>query len=139
MNRSPCRRRLPKDAGVTLIEMLVVVVIIGLVAAIAAINVLPMLDRGRIDKAKADISTISGAVELFKLNAGRVPTTEEGLAILARPATGEAVLKQLPNDPWGRPYLYAAPGREGRAYDVYTLGADGQEGGEGANADIGGW
>jgi general secretion pathway protein G len=139
MTRPLRRRRLPKDAGVTLIEMLVVVVIIGLIAAIAAINVLPMLDRGRTDKAKADIAQITQGIEIFRLSAGRLPTNEEGLAILARPETGEAVLKQLPNDPWGRAYVYSAPGRDGRAFDLYTLGADGQQGGEGANADLGNW
>jgi general secretion pathway protein G len=141
-------RRLPADAGVTLIEMLVVIVIIGLITAIVAINVLPSQDTARIAKARADIHTLEQALELFRLDRARYPTTDEGLPSLVDPAAAstdgapatrtEPYIRRLPKDPWGRDYLYVAPGEHG-AFDIYTLGADGREGGEGVNADIGNW
>ncbi|MBL8557227.1 MAG: type II secretion system major pseudopilin GspG [Hyphomonadaceae bacterium] len=130
------------DAGVTLVEMMVVIVIIGLVTAVVAINVLPAQTTARVEKAKADIRTLEQALELFHLDQSRYPSTEEGLEILAAsPASGGArrtdpYVRRLPNDPWGRPYLYVAPGQEGRPYDIVTLGADGKDGGESADADI---
>jgi general secretion pathway protein G len=143
-NRST--KRLHPEAGVTLIEMMVVIVIIGLIAAVVAINVLPAQDTARAQKALADVRTLEQALQLYRLDAGRFPTTEEGLDALVRPpATGptggpartEPYIVRLPSDPWNRPYAYVSPGQNGRAYDLYSLGADGVEGGEGANADIG--
>lgn len=136
------RRSLPADAGVTLVEMMVVIVIIGLVTAIVVINVLPSQDTARIEKARADIRVIEQALELYRLDFSRYPTTEQGLeALLQPPQEGgarEAYIRRLPEDPWGRPYLYVAPGARG-PFDVYTLGADAQEGGEGVDGDIGNW
>ncbi len=135
------------EDGFTLVELMVVIVIIGLLATIVAINVLPSGDKARIEKAKADIAQIEGGLELYKLQNLSYPTTAQGINALVTAPTGLAdpsryqrggYLKKLPNDPWGKPYLYAAPGQHGEA-DVWTFGADGKEGGEGINADIGNW
>ena len=135
------------EHGFTLVELMVVIVIIGLLATIVVINVLPLGDKGRITKAKADISSIEGALDLYKLQNGTYPTTSQGLeALVTAPAGVDASKYQaggylkgkLPLDPWSHPYLYASPGQHGEA-DVWTLGADNREGGEGANADIGSW
>ena len=140
-------RKRKGEAGFTLVELMVVIVIIGLLSAIVVINVLPLGDKGRIAKAKADIASIQGALDLYKLQNGAYPTTTQGLeALVAAPAGGDASKYQadgylkgkLPTDPWNHPYLYASPGQHGEA-DVWTLGADNREGGEGANADIGSW
>jgi len=142
-----CKRRrggrMAQDAGVTLTEMMVVIVIIGLIATIVAINVLPSQDTARIEKARADIRVLEQAVELYRLERTNYPTTEQGLQALAAPGTAEGArrepyIRRLPNDPWGHPYHYVLPGRKG-AYDIFSLGADAQEGGEGVNADIGNW
>lgn len=140
------KRRSRQDEGFTLVELMVVIVIIGLLATIVALNVLPSGDTARIEKAKADISQIEGGLELYRLQMSTYPTTAQGLAALtSAPAGVDAsryqrggYLKRLPDDPWGRPYLYASPGQHGEA-DVWTHGADGAEGGEGINADIGSW
>ena len=126
------------ERGFTLVELMVVIVIIGLLATIVAINVLPSGDRARVTAARADISTIENGLELYRLQGGRYPTTAEGLGVLV--GGRGAVLKggKVPDDPWGRPYLYASPGRRGDA-DVWSLGADGKEGGEDVDADIGNW
>lgn len=138
-------RRLPKDAGVTLVEMMVVIVIIGLVTAIVVINVLPSQDRARVEKARADISVIEQALELYRLDYSRYPGMEVGLQALLSPpeqAGGvgqrESYIRRLPDDPWGRPYEYVIPGEHG-PFDLYTRGADAQDGGEGVDADIGNW
>jgi general secretion pathway protein G len=134
------------EHGFTLVELMVVIVIIGLLATIVALNVLPSGDTARIQKAKADIATIENGLELYRLQMSTYPTTSQGLAALSSvPAGVDAsryqrggYIKRLPEDPWGRAYQYASPGRNGEA-DVWTLGADGAEGGEGINADIGSW
>lgn len=137
-------KRLRKDAGVTLVEMMVVIVIIGLVTAIVVINVLPSQDTARIEKARADLRVIEQALELYRLDSSRYPAMDvglEGLTQTTDAATGaarEAYIRRLPDDPWGRPYQYVIPGEHG-PFDLYTLGADGQEGGEGIDADIGNW
>ncbi|WP_353205519.1 type II secretion system major pseudopilin GspG [Sphingomonas sp.] len=147
MSDSPATHRVrPSEQGFTLIELMVVIVILGLLAAIVTFNVLPLGDRGKITKAKADIATIESALDLYKLQNDNYPTTTDGLqALVSPPADVDAskyqrggYIKKLPNDPWGRPYLYAAPGQHGDV-DVWTLGADKKEGGEGPNADIGSW
>ncbi|MEH3047923.1 type II secretion system major pseudopilin GspG [Sphingomonas adhaesiva] len=135
-----------KRNGFTLVELMVVIVIIGLLATIVALNVLPSGDTARVQKAKADISTIEQGLELYRLQMGTYPTTQQGLAALvSAPAGADAAryqaggyVKRLPKDPWGRDYLYASPGQHGQA-DVWTLGADGKDGGEGIDADIGSW
>ena len=132
--------------GFTLVELMVVIVIIGLLATIVAFNVIPSGDTAKVTKAKADISTIEGALEMYRLQIGNFPTTAQGLAALrSAPAGVNAAqyqsggyIKKLPDDPWGRPYLYASPGQHGEA-DVWSLGRDGKEGGEGVDADIGSW
>jgi general secretion pathway protein G len=139
-------RRLQKDAGVTLVEMMVVIVIIGLVTAIVVINVLPSQDTARIEKARADIHVIEQALELYRLDHSRYPAMEQGLQALIDPpgqegqmaARRESYIRRLPNDPWGRPYQYVLPGEHG-VFDLFTLGADAQDGGEGIDADIGNW
>ncbi|WP_419722936.1 type II secretion system major pseudopilin GspG [Sphingobium aquiterrae] len=132
------------EHGFTLIELLVVILIIGLLATIVAINVIPASDKARIEKAKADVSTIEQALEQYRLDNMVYPSATDGLqallsapASLAQPARYRrgGYIKKLPNDPWGRPYSYAVPGKKG-AFDIYTLGADGQPGGEDDNADI---
>ena len=143
--RTPVNKRRRRN-GFTLVELMVVVVIIGLLATIVAINVIPSGDTARAQKAKADIATIEQALEMYRLQFAIYPTTAQGLNALVRAPAGidasryqrGGYIKKLPDDPWNRPYLYAAPGRHGDV-DVWTLGADGKEGGEGVDADIGSW
>ena len=130
--------------GFTLIEIMVVVVIIGLLVGIVAPNVIGQLGRAEVERARADLDRISTALDLFRIDHFRYPTEDEGLEILLgnaqidnRPVA--RFLDSVPTDPWQRPYLYDNPSTHGRDYDVYTLGADGEEGGDGVNADIGTW
>jgi general secretion pathway protein G len=144
--RKTGQQRRRREDGFTLVELMVVIVIIGLLATIVALNVLPSGDTARIQKAKADIATIENGLELYRLQMSTYPTTSQGLqALVAAPAGVDAsryqrggYVKKLPEDPWGRAYLYAAPGQHGEA-DVWSYGADGKEGGEGTDADIGSW
>jgi general secretion pathway protein G len=136
-------KRFRRDAGVTLVEMMVVIVIIGLITAIVVVNVLPAQDTARLQKARADIRMLEQALELYRLDRARYPSTEEGLdALVAPPAADDAsartepYIRALPDDPWGKPYVYVSPGAE-RAFDLFSYGADGQQGGEGRNADVG--
>lgn len=126
----PSRRS--AEHGFTLVEMMVVIVIIGLLATIVIINVMPAADRAAVTKARADISTLEQGIEMYRLQHLRYPTGEEGLQALV----GSNIVRRLPNDPWNRPYVYAAPGRGGQPFTISTLGADGREGGDGENADI---
>ncbi len=121
-----------KERGFTLVEMMVVIVIIGLLATIVVINVMPAADRAAVTKARADIATLEQGVEMYRLDNMRYPTSEEGLQALVN---GNYV-RRLPDDPWNNPYRYAAPGPEGRPFQISSLGADGREGGDGDNADI---
>jgi general secretion pathway protein G len=134
----------PAQQGFSLIELLVVIVIIGLLATIVAINVIPAGNKARVEKAKADIATLDNALEQYRLDNLTYPSTSDGLQALLTPPPGLSqperyrqggYIKKLPEDPWGHPYLYQAPGRKG-AFDVYSLGADGTTGGEKDNADI---
>lgn len=131
--RKPVIRR--SEQGFTLAELLVVLVIIGLLTTLVVINVLPMQDRARVQKARADLATIEQALELYRLDTGRYPATGEGLQALGVGGTAGPLLKSLPADPWGKPYQYQAPGQQ-RAYDLWSWGSDGQKGGEGNAADI---
>ena len=132
------------EDGFTLVELMVVIVIIGLLATVVLINVLPSQDRAMVTKAKADIATLSQAMEMYRLDNLSYPTGGDGLqALVSAPAGAQAgnyrpggYVKGLPEDPWGRPYQLAIPGRNGGAFDIYSLGADGAPGGEGENADI---
>ncbi|HEX8389342.1 MAG TPA: type II secretion system major pseudopilin GspG [Sphingomonas sp.] len=137
MRPDPKKRR-RRESGFTLVELMVVIVIIGLLATIVAINVLPSGDQARVTRAKADINTIQAGLDLYKLQNGRYPTTSEGLQVLVGGRGAYLKGSAVPKDPWGRDYLYASPGQHGDA-DVWSLGADGQEGGEELNADVGSW
>ena len=131
--------------GFTLIELMVVLAIIGLLAALIVPNVLGRADEARVTAARTDVGQLMQALKLYRLDNQRYPSNEQGLqALIARP-TAEPVpvnwkpyLEKLPRDPWGRPYQYLNPGLKGEV-DVLSLGADGQPGGDGFNADIGSW
>ena len=132
------------EKGFTLVELMVVIVIIGLLATIVALNVLPATGTARIEKAKADISTLEQALDQYRLDNINYPTAAEGLqALLVAPPTlaqpqryrQGGYIKKLPEDPWNHAYQYRVPGTKG-AFDIVSLGADGQPGGEGENADI---
>lgn len=133
------RRRTGHQNGFSLVELMVVIFILGLVTTIVAINVLPNQDKAMVQKAKADIAILSQAMEGYRLDNFNYPTASEGLqALVTPPASGarrDGYVKKLPDDPWGRPYQYSNPGRNG-GFDIYSLGADGAPGGEEENADI---
>jgi general secretion pathway protein G len=136
----PARQR-----GFTLIELMVVLAIIGILAALVVPNVLNRADDARVTAARTDVVNLMQALKLYKLDNRNYPTPEQGLqALVIRPTTGPAPINwkpyidKLPADPWGRPYQYMNPGVKGEV-DVLSLGADGQAGGEGLNADIGSW
>ena len=133
--------------GFTLIEIMVVILIIGVLAALIVPKVMSRPDEARITAAKQDIATISQALNLYKLDNQRYPTTEQGLLALSKKPTiapiptnwkSEGYLDRVPKDPWGTPYQYLQPGVHG-AIDVFSLGADKASGGEGNDADIGSW
>ncbi len=136
-----------KQLGFTLIEVMVVVVILGILAAIVVPRIMSRPDEARIVKAKQDLRAIGAALDLYKLDNFNYPTTALGLeALVTKPAslprgatwhTG-GYLAKLPVDPWGTVYQYLSPGQHG-PYDLYTLGADGTLGGDGANKDLGNW
>ena len=131
-NLSRRRRFTPNEEGFSLVELMVVIVILGLLATIVIINVMPAADRAAMTKARADIATLEQGIELYRLDNLRYPTTDEGLQALL----SGRYIRRLPNDPWGNPYQYSAPGPEGRPFQVASFGADGREGGSGEDADI---
>jgi general secretion pathway protein G len=133
--------------GFTLIELMVVILIIGVLAALIVPKVMSRPDEARVTAAKSDIATITQALNLYKLDNQRYPTTEQGLLALAKkPAIApvplnwksEGYLDRVPKDPWGTPYQYLQPGVHG-SFDVFSFGADRASGGEGNDADIGSW
>ncbi len=134
-----------KRAGFTLVELMVVIVIIGLLATVVAINVLPSQDKAMVGKARADIAVLEQAIETYRLDNMTFPDNLQALvaapAGLARPERYRqgGYVRRLPEDPWGNPYQYRRPGADGRQFDVFSLGADGREGGEGNDADLGNW
>ena len=128
-----------------MIELLVVLVIIGVLAALIVPNLLDRTDDARATAARTDVGNLMQALKLYKLDNQRYPTSEQGLeALVRKPSAGNVppnwrpYLEKLPNDPWGHAYQFLSPGLKGEI-DVYSLGADGQAGGEGKNADIGSW
>lgn len=137
------------QSGFSLIEIMVVLVIIGLLVSIVAPNVLDQADDARVQKVKADFGAIDTSLSLYRLNNFTYPTSEQGLEALVKKPTIDPIpnnwkkggyLKDLPLDPWGRPYLYLSPAEFSEDdYDIYSLGADGVTGGEDQNADIGSW
>ncbi len=137
------RRR--RFSGFTLIELMVVLVIIGVLAALIVPNVLNRADDARVTAARTDVNNLVQALKLYKLDNQRFPSAEQGLkALVTKPTVGttppnwKPYLDKLPNDPWGGPYQFANPGVKGEI-DVYSLGADGVVGGEGNDADVGSW
>jgi general secretion pathway protein G len=139
------RNRKRCQAGVTLIEMLVVVTIIGLFIALVGPRLWSNVDKAKITKARADIEGLMGALGTYKLDNGNFPTTEQGLiALRVKPGdapqwNGPYLDKDLSKDPWGHDYLYKFPGEHGDLPDIVSMGADGQPAGEGINADIVSW
>ena len=133
-----------KQRGFTLIEIMVVVVILGILAAFVVPNLMDQPIKAKITKANSDIGSIEAALDLYRLDNHRYPSTDEGLeALIDKPADAPAwkeggYLKKLPNDPWGNPYQYLNPGIHS-SIDVFSYGADGAEGGDGESADIGNW
>lgn len=138
-----------RQAGFTLIEIMVVVVIIGVLIGLVAPNILGRVDEARATAAKADIAQIEQALAMYKLDNHRFPSTDQGLQALIQKPSGQPEAKnynpegylkkpKLPVDPWGEDYRYISPGSQG-PYDLYSLGADGREGGEGYDEDIGNW
>jgi len=146
-SQSGASRLRRRRAGFTLIEIMVVIVILGVLAALVVPKIMSRPDEARIVAARQDISSIMQALKLYRLDNSRYPTTEQGLAALVtRPTTepipnnwkGGGYLEKLPRDPWGQPYQYLNPGVRGEI-DVFSFGADGQAGGNGNDADIGNW
>ena len=134
--------------GFTLIEIMVVVVILGILAAVVVPRVMDRPDQARTTKAQSDIRALESALNLYRLDNFNYPTTEQGLNALVRMPTGQnaprnwrtgGYLDRLQKDPWGNDYQYQTPGRDGRQFDLYSLGADGRPGGTDANLDIGNW
>lgn len=131
------------QAGFTLIEVMVVVAILGILATIVMTNVIGKDDQARVTTAQASLKSVANALDMYKLDNHKYPTTDEGLgALVEKPSSaktwpdGGYITGGLPQDPWGNPFQYVYPGSEGRKYDLYSLGADGAEGGEGFDADI---
>jgi general secretion pathway protein G len=144
-NSVSSRLRRSLQRGFTLIELMVVLVIIGVLAALIVPNVLDRADDARTTAARTDVNNLMQALKLYRLDNQRYPTGEQGLqALVAKPSTNpvpanwKPYIDKLPNDPWGRAYQYLNPGIKGEI-DVMSFGADGQSGGEGKNADIGSW
>lgn len=142
------RERLSSRAGFTLLELLVVMVILVLLASVVTVYVTGRVEEAKHSKAVADVNALEGALDQFYLHCGRYPTTEEGLAALrTKPQSddltdwkGPYVKRAVPPDPWGVEYHYVCPGDNNPdSYDLYSLGKDNAEGGDGVNADIVNW
>lgn len=138
LNRRPTR-------GFTLVELLVVLAILGLLAGLVGPQVMKFLGGSKTKTAKLQIEDLGGAMDLYRLEVGRYPTTSEGLEALVQQPSGAPNWNgpylrksQVPKDPWGADYQYRSPGEHG-AFDIWALGADGQEGGDGENQDVASW
>ena len=138
-------KRRKSERGVTLIEMLVVITIIGLISGLVAVNVIRQGENAKRQIAKTQIGSFINALGIYKLDTGAYPATAQGLqALREKPGdianwAGPYLPKDVPMDPWGRPYEYKYPGEHGEEPDIISLGADGQPGGDGSNADIVSW
>ena len=137
-----------QQAGFTLVEIMVVVIIIGLLAGIVVPNVMDNLDEANVQKARADFSSLQTALKLYRIDNFNYPTTEQGLEALVTKSSiapvprnfkASGYIDNLNKDPWGNDYQYMSPADDGKEYDIYSLGADGVSGGEGQNADISVW
>lgn len=135
-----------KSAGFSLLEMLVVLVIIGLIASLVGPRLFSRVDSSKVQVAETQARMLRGAVETYRLEVGRLPGADEGLGVLYTPPAdarqrnrwrGPYLDEPVPMDPWGNPYEYSIPGRDGMPFALYSLGADGARGGEGNDADIG--
>lgn len=144
------KRILNKNSGFTLLEILIVITIIGIIASALAVKIMVKPGQAKTLKAKLNIETLEGALKLFKLHNGFYPTTEQGLqALVEQPVTGriptawqeDGYLEKgvIPKDPWERDYLYVSPGVHNKGFDLWTYGADGEEGGEDEDTDIINW
>jgi len=138
-----CARRLSNARGFTLIELLIVMILLGLLAALVAPKMFQKVGSSKLKAAKAQISMLGTALDAFRLDTGRYPSRDEGMEALRRnPGVdgwdGPYMPKEIPPDPWGRPYVYVSPGEHGD-YDLYSLGGDGQQGGDGENSDVTSW
>ena len=140
-------RRKKAEAGFSLIELMVVVVILSILAVVIVPRVMDRPDQARIARAKSDLAALSSAVNLYRLDNFNYPTTEQGLQALVQQPTSPPVpqnwapngyIDRIPRDPWGREYQYLSPGVHG-AFDIFSFGANGVAGGTGADADIGTW
>src|ERR1700730_4573302 len=146
VNRQSTLRR-SGQRGFTLIEIMVVLIIIVVLAAVIVRSVINKVDEARVSKAKADIQSLETALTMFRLDNSKYPTTDQGLQALTVQPTDPSIrhwrqggyLDHVSKDPWGAEYQYVYPGSHGKEYDLFTLGADAQPGGDGANADIGNW
>lgn len=139
------RRR--RQRGLTLVELMVVIAILGLITGLVAFNVFGALEQAKTQTARSDVGTLSGALGQYRLDMGELPSQNDGLEALVSVPSGArraeryrpgGYIQRLPEDPWGRPYLYDNPGEFGE-FDVYSYGRDGEPGGEGPDADVGSW
>ena len=147
-NRATRADATDKEAGLSLLEVLVTITIIGIFGTIVLLNVLPAQEQAMVQKARTDIATLEQAVDAYRLDMRRYPTTEQGLRALVQEPTGQnaprnwrkgGYLDRLQQDPWGNAYQYQNPGRDGRLFDLYSFGSDGRSGGTDSAADIGNW
>ena len=134
--------------GFTLIELMAVLVILGILATVVVVNVSPVFQRANIEKIKADMAQTEKALEMYRFNELQYPSTSQGLDALVMPHSGlknpmlypeDGYISSIPLDPWGREYIYEYPPRKSKKFDLYTLGAEGMEGGSGDDTDIGNW